>query len=311
VDKSRRNFLKSSASVTAAAMLPVFDFAHLPKFEQTKVAAGFELLFLATNWGYPGSMDEFCKAAKDAGYDGAELWMPATADKQQEMFDALKKYGLQVGFLCTGKEATFNEHFAGFKKNLDTIIYSPQKPLYVNCHSGKDHFSFDQATQIINYTIALSKQSGIPIYHETHRTRILYSAVTAKHFMDTIPQLRLTLDISHWCVVHESLLEEMPDVVAQALDRADHIHSRVGHAEGPQVSDPRAPEWNKALETHLQWWDKVIARKKSKGERMTILTEFGPPDYMPTLPYTRQPLGDQWAINVHMKNLLKERYLAR
>jgi hypothetical protein len=52
----------------------------------------------------------------------------------------------------------------------------------------------------------------------------------------------------------------------------------------------------------------VIERKKKNGERMTILTEFGPPDYIPTLPYTRQPLSDQWAINVYMMKLLRKRY---
>jgi hypothetical protein len=41
---------------------------------------------------------------------------------------------------------------------------------------------------------------------------------------------------------------------------------------------------------------------------MTILTEFGPPDYLPTLPYTRQPVASQWDINVHMMQLLKKRY---
>jgi len=29
---------------------------------------------------------------------------------------------------------------------------------------------------------------------------------------------------------------------------------------------------------------------------------------MPTLPYTQEPLADQWAINVHMKDLLRKRY---
>jgi hypothetical protein len=41
---------------------------------------------------------------------------------------------------------------------------------------------------------------------------------------------------------------------------------------------------------------------------MTFLTEFGPPLYMQTLPYTLQPLADQWAINVHMMKLLRQRY---
>jgi hypothetical protein len=31
---------------------------------------------------------------------------------------------------------------------------------------------------------------------------------------------------------------------------------------------------------------------------------------MPTTPYTRQPLADQWAINVYMMQLLRKRYLS-
>jgi len=29
---------------------------------------------------------------------------------------------------------------------------------------------------------------------------------------------------------------------------------------------------------------------------------------MPTLPYTQQPLANQWEINVHMMKLLRKRY---
>ena len=39
-----------------------------------------------------------------------------------------------------------------------------------------------------------------------------------------------------------------------------------------------------------------------------MLTEFGPPHYLPALPYTQQPVADQWAINVHMMQLLRKRY---
>ena len=48
--------------------------------------------------------------------------------------------------------------------------------------------------------------------------------------------------------------------------------------------------------------------KRQKGETITFLTEFGPPDYMPTEPYTRKPLADQWAVNVHMLQVLRKRY---
>jgi hypothetical protein len=137
---------------------------------------------------------------------------------------------------------------------------------------------------------------------------MLFAAPVARHYLETIPDLRLTFDVSHWCNVSESLLQDQAATVALALSRVDHIHARIGHPEGPQVNDPRAPEWEQAVKAHFAWWDEVIQRKKANGEVMTILTEFGPPDYMPTLPYTREPLADQWAINVHMMELLRKRY---
>jgi hypothetical protein len=108
--------------------------------------------------------------------------------------------------------------------------------------------------------------------------------------------------------VSESLLADQPDNLNLALSRVDHIHARIGHQEGPQVNDPRAPEWDNAVKAHFGWWDKIINRKRQNGELMTILTEFGPPDYMPTLPYTREPLADQWAINEYMMQTLRKRY---
>jgi hypothetical protein len=186
-----------------------------------------------------------------------------------------------------------------------------QRPLYINCHSGKDYFPTEVNEEIIQHTIGLAKETGLIICHETHRSRILFAAHIAKQYIQKFPDLRMTLDISHWCNVHESLLYDQEDTVQLALTRVDHVHARIGHPEGPQVNDPRAPEWSETLKRHLEWWDKVVALKIKNGiNQLTILTEFGPLDYMPTLPYTRQPLADQWAINVHMMNLLRKRYSA-
>ena len=69
-------------------------------------------------------------------------------------------------------------------------------------------------------TVRISKQSGVPVYHETHRSRMLFAAHVARKFIEAKPDLRLTLDISHWCNVHESLLQDQVATVAKALDRA-------------------------------------------------------------------------------------------
>ena len=61
--------------------------------------------------------------------------------------------------------------------------------------------------------------------------------------------LRVTFDVSHWCNVHESLLADQQETVDMTLQRVDHIHARIGHPEGPQVNDPRAPEWEECSES--------------------------------------------------------------
>ena len=267
---------------------------------------GFNLLIFATNWGYTGSWQEFASKIKEMGYDGAELWYPSDSAERAEVFSAFKKHGLKMGFLVGGSERDFEKHLAQFVASVEGA--AAQKPVYINCHSGRDHYTFDQNKKFIEFTTRVSRSSGVPIYHETHRSRILYSAPIARQFIESLPDLRITFDVSHWCNVHETLLADQPETLSKTLERVDHIHARIGHAEGPQVNDPRAPEWKDAVQAHFAWWDTVVSRKKKEGRTMTFLTEFGPVDYLPALPFTRQPVADQWDINKYMLDTLRARY---
>ena len=305
---NRRSFMSSAITGTTilSTMKDITENSPAPYQFANKES----LKILGTNWGFEGTTDEFCAAIKKEGYDGIEMWWQGDPAKRKELFAALKKYDLEVGYLCGSGETAYPAHLASFKKAIDeaTSLFD-RKPLYINCHSGKDFYSYDQNKAIIDHTIEASTKSGVPIYHETHRGRMLFAAHIARNFMEKNPDLKITLDISHWCNVHESLLEDQKETVSLALSRAGHIHARIGHAEGPQVNDPRAPEWESTVKTHFAWWDEVVTRKVKNGEVMTFLTEFGPPNYLPTLPYTNQPLADQWGINVHMMKLLRGRYL--
>lgn len=307
LNPSRRNFL-GTAMAGAGLLSGITDVAASNKapFQfQNKLS----LKILGTNWGFSGNYEAFCAAIKKEGYDGIEVGFPGGKEKQAELFAAVEKYGLDVAFLCGAGEKDFNAHLQSFKKNIEAATQFSQKPLYLNCHSGKDYFSYEQNKAIIDFTTDVSAKTGIPIYHETHRGRMLFAAHITRNFIEKNPALRLTLDISHWCNVHESLLVDQQETVQLALSRVGNIHARIGHEEGPQVNDPRAPEWEAAVKAHLGWWDAVVAQKVKNGEGLTILTEFGPPNYLPTVPYTAQPLADQWAINVYMMKMLRDRYL--
>ncbi|MEM8969218.1 MAG: TIM barrel protein [Bacteroidota bacterium] len=303
---NRRTFLNNSALLGSGLFLN--DDANqpiefLPPFT---IPTDFSLQIFATNWGFNGSANEFCAKAKEAGYDGIEVWLPNDEKAQEELFTALDQHRLAYGFLAAGSDSQFEKHQSQFQQSVEAA--AKRRPAFINCHSGRDYFSFEQNRQLIDFTTKMSASSGIPVYHETHRGRMLFAAHIAKEFLQAVPELELTLDISHWCNVHESLLQDQEDTVSLALERTGHMHSRIGHAESPQVTDPRAPEWTDAVAAHWAWWDQVVKNHVDQGKLLTMTTEFGPPHYLATVPYTQQPLADQWDINVYMMEQWRKRY---
>ena len=51
----------------------------------------------------------------------------------------------------------------------------------------------------------------------------------------------------------------------------------------------------------------MITKNLNEKNNVTITTEFGPPNYMPTLPITKKPTSDQWNSNVFIMKALKKR----
>src|SRR5215469_1227020 len=169
---NRKTFLSHTAMATAGIL-----FAPYAESMPTPAGAGFQLKIMATDWGFPGTLDEYGAKVKAAGYDGIEIWWSLDPARQDAVFSMLKKYGLAVGFLCAGSESDPAEHFAHFKKMVEGAARNTvQRPLYINCHSGRDFFSVEDNKKFIDLTTALTRETGIKIMHETHRSRILYAA---------------------------------------------------------------------------------------------------------------------------------------
>lgn len=264
-----------------------------------------QLLFFQTDWGNELSMDEFLKRTKNDGYDGIEVWFPYDESVQKELKAGLEKYDLKIMFLHgTNKGLPYNEALKTYEENLQKII--GWKPIKINSHTGSDYWTLEQNKAFIDVTVKSSKESGIPIVHETHRGRFSYTVPLTVDMAKAAPELRLNLDISHWMVVHERLIDLNDRLLQQVLPKVDHIHARIGFAEGPQVNNPAAPEWQTALDTHLDIWEHII--RNSTQNVFTITTEFGPPPYLPTVPFSNLPISDQWEANVFIMKALKARF---
>ena len=263
-----------------------------------------KLIFGKSKWEMRDDpLEVFLQRVMASGFEATEIYLGSLHESPAEIARLHATYGLHlIGQILT-QGRSYQDHIKSLESQFEFAAQC--QVAFINSHTGRDIFSFAENVQVFQRATQLSQSSGIPILIETHRGRPTYSAVETRKYLEAVPELRLTADFSHWMVVHESDLDDQSTNVALAIARADYIHARVGYAEGPQITDPRAPEWQGTVARHLQLWQQIIDQHKSNDkESLYITPEFGPPAYMHTLPFTNQPVGDAWEQNVYMKVLL-------
>lgn len=270
-----------------------------------------QIWFFCPRWGSESvTYEAFFEQVKSAGYDGVEMSLPLDQAERDKIVNLLAEYDLKLigqHWECNFSDTeNYENDFGNYLRNL-----AAANPLFINSQTGKDYFSFERNVALIHQADAIAAETGIRIIHETHRGKFSFSANVISPYLDRFPDLRLCGDFSHWCTVAESLLQEPEQqlIFRQVIPRVDHIHARVGFSQSAQVADPRAPEYEEALNCHLRWWDMIVAQRREEGTQvLTVTPEFGPAPYMPLQPYTCQPVTDQWEVNRYMKELLKHRF---
>jgi hypothetical protein len=256
-----------------------------------------QIKFYKALWGMEAwTMEQNVERIKAAGYDGVEVHVLGTDPKKLRRM--AREKGLGLIFQVTGDDA----------KTLTDMYQTAaeHEPELIVTHAGRDHFTFDEGCAFWEKALAAEEKLGVPVVHETHRSRLLFSPWSTAQYLRQFPALRINADFSHWCCVTETLLDHLDGMVEAAVQRAMHVHARVGHEQGPQVSDPRAPEYANHVKVHMEWWRRIIRAREADGTKvLRIVPEFGPPGYMQTLPFTRQPVADLWEVCLWMRDKLK------
>ena len=249
-------------------------------------------------------LPEYCEKLVQEGYSGVEAFIPDQGVDGEEFLRTLEEHGLKfIAQHALTLEPDFQKHREIHSARLRRL--AALRPEFLSSQTGRDYFSFEQNSELLDIADEISAETGVPIIHETHRGRFSFAAHALRPYLEALPELRLTLDISHWCVVSESLLEDQEETVSLALRRAEHLHARVGGPQTPQIIDPRSPVWQREVSRHLGWWRRVAERKvKEKRDRMTVTVEFGPVPYTTVHPENGKPLIDQWEANLAIRDLL-------
>ena len=266
-----------------------------------------QLEIFKTLWGFNGaSLDEAITQLLSADMQGLEGPAPAHLSQQKQMFELLLRNNISyiaeittAGSYVPDRQATLQDHL----NSLDTKLQhsSPLNPRFVTCLAGCDAWSESQSIDFFNQAIALANSYDLDISFETHRSRSLFNPWVTQRIVEQIPEIKLTVDFSHWCVVCERLMDTELDVIHAIANNVFHIHARIGYEQGPQVPDPRAPEYDYALRAHQSWWEIIWQSQINRGFNTSTMTpEFGPDGYLHEAPFSCKPVADLWDLNQWM-----------
>ena len=278
-----------------------------------------QLKLFKTLWGFDGDYARAAAEAVAAGFDGLEGQVPEEPAMRRALHTALRENRLELiaeittaGSYVPDRRASVADHLTTLEAGL--MRCAELNPRQVTVIGGCDAWPEADSLRFFAAAIAMAGRHGLAVSFETHRSRSLFQPWVTQRLTAALPDMQLTVDFSHWCVVCERLMDSELDVIASIAPRVRHIHARVGYDQGPQVPHPAAPEYADALFAHQRWWEICWDAQRARGWDLTTMTpEFGPDGYLHRLPFTAAPVADLWQINRWMADTERDhfqRYLA-
>jgi sugar phosphate isomerase/epimerase len=240
-------------------------------------------------WGMTGRLEDQFDQIAEAGYDGLEGFLGVSSLPAAQFSGMVAQRGLKL-IMAGGVEK---------KEDLEPTLkkLAEYQPIKIGLQGGRDSMTHDQAKAFYEEALRVEQQIGIPVSHETHRGRPLFTPWDTAFYARELPSLKLVADYSHWVNVLERLPEDQQEAIDVVNAHVFHIHARVGYEEGPQVPDPSAPEYAGQLAWHEKQWKAIIRARQQAGDAlMTVTPEYGPPGYLHTLPHTNVPVADLWNV---------------
>lgn len=252
-------------------------------------------------WSIEKKIAEIAKA----GFHGILGRLPAP--EEAELWRGLlDRYGLRFGIEAFPEDP---DDFAEFLRQAQEFGVS-----YVNAQVKDSFVVGKQAISRLQGIIAAGAEESIPVFVETHRGRITQDLLRTVDYVLALPDLRLTIDFSHYVLAGELLLEdERAEACFQILlERTSCIHGRVSNGEqiqvdiGPDAEHPMTGRF-------LAWWKQGMINWRSgarPGEILPFVCELGPVPYaIAQNGYGQAPyaeISNRWEQSLLLKRLAEE-----
>ncbi|RAP78441.1 sugar phosphate isomerase/epimerase family protein [Paenibacillus montanisoli] len=265
-------------------------------------------------WGMVGlgengrewTIEEKLDKIAEAGFTGI-----AGVPDSESFKKRVERYGLKYG----------SGGFPWTADDLEPMLIraKEQGAMYFNSQVLDNFVIDEEAIRRLDQMTETALRVGLPHFVETHRGRITQDLIRTAAYVKAIPDLRLTIDFSHY-VVNGELDGFVPETAATAesyfqllLQRASSIHARISNGHqvqadiGADGNETQAERFYKWWETGMRHWLKLAG----PGDIFPFIVELGPPPYAlarTVRSYADTEITDRWqqclAIKKRMESII-------
>ncbi|WP_063891845.1 sugar phosphate isomerase/epimerase family protein [Paenibacillus sp. Soil787] len=250
------------------------------------------------------TMEEKFEKIAEAGFTGIVGFVPASSEAEQWR-KLLDRYRFSFGALA----------FPWNRQDLSAVAKQAKEfgAQYINAQVMDAYVIGAEAERLLNDLVMETREQEVPLYVETHRGRVTQDLHRTIDYVNAIPDLRLTIDLSHYIVAGEinGDIEKVDPYFDILLKRTSCLHARVSNGE--QIQIDIGPNGVHPMVKHfMRWWTsafKYWLEQAKPGESLPVLPELGPPDYaITTQPYLRssREVSNRWEQASVLKQLLQQ-----
>lgn len=242
--------------------------------------------------------DESFAMVASAGFDG--MCIDLEANEVAE-FQQLKAYFEKYNLGCMVNAFPYAD------EELEPILglASEFNACMTNVIGGVMPLTVDEVIPVIYRWMEDAEKAGMQLLFETHRDSTLNDLYYTLQVIESVPEMRLCADLSHF-VVDREFRAPIPPVdqgyIDQILERSDCFQGRVAGREQVQlqINFPQHQEW---VEIFRGWWKQGMRswrQRNDEGATLRFLCELGPPPYAMT-DGDRLELSDRWDEALQIK----------
>lgn len=239
-----------------------------------------------------------------AGYDGVCIDLSVTdmvtARRLKPLIDRHK-----LGCTLTA----FPAHFSDFPEILRLSQELEVRYLDIICQIMP--LDVPSSVPVVFRLMEMAEAAGIEMHMETHRNSLTNDMFAMLQILDSVPDLVVSADLSHYVVGREFYLplsDAQQRQIDRILDRAESFQGRIASNQQIQlpVEFPQTKPW---LDLFLDWWERGFRlwrrhRTERPGRVLNFLCELGPTDYAIT-DAKGWELSDRWTDALIIRDHVK------